>query len=451
MHIRVKKGLDIPLKGIPVGEPLPLKEPLEVSLNLAPFEQTKFKLLAKVGDKVKKGEPLVEDKRFVGSCFPSPAGGIVKEIRRGLKRRLLDIVIEVSHPEDELRLQPLNVSTTSKEELIAFLKKTGAFALIRSRPFDRLADPAKVPRAIFVKGCETAPLTPSQEAQVAGHEADFKMGLEALSRLTSGAVHLVYSKGSTFKPFLEASHCEKHTVEGPHPAGNPSVHIEAIDPIRASDDCVWTLTALDVVVIGHWLRTGTYLVDRIVAIGGPGIIPGKAGFVKTRIGVPIASLLPGRVESGYIRLISGNPLMGHKVDEGDFLGFYDTVFCVIPENQSRQLLHFFRLGQDKFTASRAYFSSRALGFDFTTSQHGEPRPFIDPALYDRVQPLHVPTMPLVKSVMAGDFDEAEVLGLLEVAPEDFALPAFVCPSKIEMTEIIKEGLVACAKEVFGEE
>jgi Na+-transporting NADH:ubiquinone oxidoreductase subunit A len=454
MHIKVKKGLNIPIKGEPQGDVLPLKEPSFISLNLSCFESVKFRLLVKPEESVKKGQPLVEIKKFEGTFIVSPAGGIVREIRRGLKRRLLDIVIEVSRDEEEIELPPLNLKTASREEIIAFLQKGGAFALIRSRPFDRLADPHKIPKSIFVKAVETAPLTPSEEMQVKGHEQDFEIGLEALARLTQGFVHLVYSKESQFKPFLEAKHCLKHTIEGPHPAGNHSVHIQHIDPIKSADECVWTLRAQDVVVIGHLIRKGRYLVDQVVGIGGPGIISGKACFVKTRLGVPIASFLSNFVEKGDIRLISGDPLTGHQVDEGDFLGFYDRVFSAIAENKSRELLHFFRLGGDKFTFSRGYLSglknNKERRYDFTTNQHGEHRPFIDATLYDKIQPLQIPTMHLIKSVMAGDFDEAEALGLLEVAPEDFALATFVCPSKIEMCDLVKEGLLACEKEIFGE-
>ncbi len=143
--------------------------------------------------------------------------------------------------------------------------------------------------------------------------------------------------------------------------------------------------------------------------------------------------------------------MGHKVEGNGFLGYYDTVFCAIPENSDRELLHFFGLGLNKYSMSRAYLSghldNKNREYHFTTSQHGEHRPFVDPTLYNDVQPLSIPTMQLVKAVMAEDFDLADTLGLLEVDPEDFALPTFVCPSKMEMTEIIKQGIQRYSKEV----
>ncbi len=153
-----------------------------------------------------------------------------------------------------------------------------------------------------------------------------------------------------------------------------------------------------------------------------------------------------------MRFISGDPLNGHKVQVEDFLGFYDFAFSVVPENVRREFLHFFQLGLHKYSYSRAYlsghFNNEDREYDFTTSQHGEPRAFIDPTLYNDVNPLNVPTMPFIKALMAEDFDSAEEMGILEVSPEDFALPTFVCPSKIEMVEIVKKALSRYSKDVL---
>lgn len=270
--------------------------------------------------------------------------------------------------------------------------------------------------------------------------------------MTTGPIHLVYHKDSTCSAFTDAENVEKHTAEGPHPAGNHSVHIQHIDPISTFEDVIWTLNAFDVVLIGHLLTTGRTLIDRVISIGGPGILPDRTGYFKVRAGYPIESLIAGRIKKGLIRLISGDPLMGQKVEPEDFLRYYHTTFCAVPESVTRELLHFFRLGAGKYSFSKAYMTGhQKIGtrlFDFTTNLHGEERPFIDGTLYDKVMPLNVPTMTLVKAVMAEDFDLAEELGLLSVDSEDFALPTFVCPSKMEMTDIIKQGLRFHASEVL---
>jgi Na+-transporting NADH:ubiquinone oxidoreductase subunit A len=457
VHIKVKKGLDIPIKGCPEGN-VDFKtfagslgdslEARKIALDLSQFEDTKFRLLVKVGDKVRIGQPLAEDKECPGRMFVSPAGGSVLEIRRGLKRRLLDIVVEVDQKESFEVYPPIDISHASRDELTERLKKGGLFSRIRRRPFNLLADPSHYPRAIFVKAIESAPLKPSAEMQVVGFRLEFQAGLDALVKLTDGNVHVVYRLGTPCAAFSDAIGVQKHTVEGPHPASNSSLHIQEIDPISSGEDVIWTMSALDVVAIGYFLLHGKYFVERIVSIAGPGILPGRSGYFKVREGFPLDELIKGRIEDGSVRLVSGDVLTGRTVGSSDFLGFSDSGLCAIPESDSRQFLSFLRLGRDKYTFSKTYLSGHldntSREYAFTTSLHGETRPFIDSTLYDKVMPLNIHTMQLVKAVLAEDYDLAIILGLMEVDPEDFALPSFVDPSKIEMGEIIKRGLKRCA-------
>lgn len=461
VHIKITKGLQIPIKGeprgnpkplIPGGEVSPLTIPQKMGLDLTPFEDLKFKVLVRLEDKVKIGQPLVEDKDSPGRFFVSPAGGVVREIRRGIKRRLLDIIIDVAKQEEVEQHPTVQLEQLSRQDLIERLMSGGLFAHIHQRPFNFLAHPNKTPRSIFVKAVDSAPFTPPAELQVAGYEKEFQAGLDALVKLTDGPVHLVCHKETTARAFLEAKGVQIHTVEGPHPVGNVSLHIERIDPIRSAEDVIWTLDTLSVIAIGYFIQHGKYFISRIVSIAGPGIIEGQTGYFKIRAGYPISALLAGRVKKEPVRLISGNPLTGHEVGPEEFLGYEDTVFCVIPENTKREFMHFFRLGVDKYTFSGAYVSGHLDNaqrkYDFTTNLHGEHRPFIDSTLYDEVMPLNIPTMQLVKAILADDYDLAVELGLLEVDSEDFALPSFVCPSKIEMTDIVKKGLQHYAADVL---
>lgn len=450
-HIKIKKGLDIPIKGNPRGTPEPLIasgsstlfKPKHIALDLKSFDNIKFKVLVKTGDVVKIGQPLLEDKSSPGRMFCSPAAGIISEIKRGLKRALLAIIIEVADKEDFF--DHGKSFHASREQIIEKLLAAGLFANIRSRPFNLLADPTKTPRNIFIKAVESAPFVPPAEMQVEGHEADFQTGLDILTKLTDGKVNLVYRLGSPSKAFTDAKNVEKHTVEGPHPVSNASLHIQYLDPIKTANDIVWTLNAHDVVCIGHLFNHGKTFVDRIISIAGPGIIEDRTAYIKGRAGLPISGLISGRIERGSpLRFISGDPLLGTKVDVEDFLGYYDFTFCVIPENTEREFLHFFRLGGDKYSFSKAYLSGHydnsKKSYNFTTNQHGEHRAFIDGTLSNDVMPLAITPMLLVKAVMSENFELAEKLGLLSVDSEDFALSAFVCPSKVEMVDIIKQGL-----------
>lgn len=459
VHIKVARGLDIPIKGKPFGTIQPLtgsgeassqKKPERLALDLASFEM-RFHLLAKVGAQVAIGEPIAEDKLCEGRYFVSPAGGTISEIRRGLKRAITAITIDVEQEEKYFSFPTLDPEKASRAELVERLKEGGIFSKIRKRPLDKLANPAEIPKRIFVKAVETAPFTPKSEWQVEGYEVAFQAGLTALGKLTTGKVHLVFQFESRYEPFLNGKNVILHTIEGPHPAGNHSIHIESIDPILGIEDVVWTLTAHDVTCIGHLLLEGRIRHDRVISIAGPGLLPGRAGYFKIRDGFPISRLISGRIEKKPMRLISGNPLTGHQVSPEDFLGFFDFEFSVVPENIERQFLHFFRLGIDKYSFSKAYLSghldNKNREYSFNTSLHGEHRAFVDSSLYDKVQPLRIPTIPLVKAILAEDFELAEKLGLLAIAPEDFALPTFVCPSKVEMVEIVKKGLKRYAEDM----
>ncbi len=453
MHIKVKKGLDVPIKGKPEGAILSFSSrPTQLSLNLSSFETVRFSLFKKVGDTVKIGEPLCEDKSTPGRFFVSPAAGTITEIRRGLKRRLMDIVINVADKEEHFTFPKRNPLDVSREELIQHLMEGGIFSKITQRPFGFLANPNQTPRSIFVKALESAPFFPPAEMQVEGYEKEFQTGLDVLKKLTDGNVHLIYRHDTTCAAFFNAEHAKGHTAEGPHPVANASLHIQEIDPIQTSDDVVWTLNAHDVVSIGTLLLRGHTHTERVVSIAGPGIIEGQTGFFRLREGFPIAPLIASRIPKNPCRLISGDPLMGTTTSAEGFLGPNDFVFTVVPENTHREMLHFFRLGVNKYSFSRAYVSGHldnsTREYDFTTSMHGEHRAYVDASLYNKVMPLKVPTMHLVKSVLAEDYDLAEQLGLLEVAPEDFALPTFVDPSKTEMVDIIRQGLRAHAKELL---
>jgi Na+-transporting NADH:ubiquinone oxidoreductase subunit A len=451
MQIVIKKGLDIPMGGKPVNWLSPLPKPSCVALSLDAFEEVRFRLLTKPGDVVKIGSPLAENKSIPGQFFVSPAAGVVTDIRRGLKRRLLSIVIQVADNEEFEDYGTLDPKKASREEILHHLNRGGIFPHIRMRPFDLVANRKDTPRDIFVKAVESLPYVPSAEYQVEGHENDFHIGLQTLKALTSGSVHLVFRRYSTCRAFHEAVGVEKHTVSGPHPASSSSVHIHHIHPIMKAEDIVWTLSTTDVIAVGKMMSKGHYHIDRVMSIAGTGLIHDRGGYFHGRAGFPIDSLISNKIPNLPVRLISGDPLTGHAVEPSDFMGFYDTSFGVIPENLKREPFHFLGFGFGKYSASKAYLSGHlrppASGYDFTTNQHGEERPFVDGSIYNRVMPMRIPTMQLVKAIMAENFELAVTLGLLEVASEDFALPTFIDPCKIEMMEIVKQGLHRYSREM----
>jgi Na+-transporting NADH:ubiquinone oxidoreductase subunit A len=452
MDIKVprRKGLNLPIKGAPRGDVQSLSPPRHVALHVGLFEEIKFKVLVKVGETVKVGQPLLIDKSHPERMFVSPAAGVLREIQRGLKRRLLCLVIERDAEEEEFPHEPLDLKSASREQLVDYFCKTGLFAHIRMRPFNLLAKPDQVPKSIFVKAVESAPFVPPAELQVEGLETEFQAGLDALGKLTEGKVHLVHGKGSNCTAFTQAAGVERHTVSGPHPAANHSLHIHKIDPVLYPDQTVWTANVHDVICMGKMVLTGQYYNERVIGIGGPATLPAGRGYFRVRTGHPLANLLEGRSEGESLRIISGNPLMGEKAESEEHLQFHHFAMTLLHEPTKRQFLHFLRLGLRKFSIHRAYLSGQIGGkqtYPMTTSLHGEERSFMDSAIYDRVMPMHIHAAMLVKAILSEDYDLAEMHGVLEVDAEDFALPTLICPSKVEMVQIVKEGLLRFAAEL----
>lgn len=447
MHLKIKKGLDLPLSNPPHGEVQNLERSETVGLDLSSFSNLRLRLLVNEKDSVKIGQPIVEDKVVGQRVFISPASGTIKEIIRGDKRNIKTVVIKVDESEDHFDLSPIDYSNSSSIDIVKTLHKNGLLAHVISRPFCRIPSPEKIPKSIFIKALESAPYVPDVRMQLKGYEKEFQVGLDVLSKISPEKVHLVYRENdSDF--FSSVKNVNAHLASGPHPISNPSLHIYMIDPIVNPTDVVWTLSINDVITVGMFFIAGKYHIDRVVAVAGSGCNLESAGFFKTRMGVSLKTLLDNKLIPQSSEIISGDPLTGNATDIDSFLGFFHTCVSVIKKNERREPFHFFKLGKDKYSATKTYLSGflRSKKFDFTTNQHGEQRAFVDSSIYEKVVPMRIPTMQLIKAIIVEDFEAAIELGLLEVAPEDFALPSFICPSKNEMVKIVQEGLKKYSEE-----
>lgn len=449
MHIKIRKGINIPMKGAAPSDQIRSFSSQVVAYDFVPFTNLHLKLNVREGEEIKPGHVLAWDKKCPKRLFCSFYGGKIQEIRRGLKRRIHSIVIEKN--EEKASFEKLSPST-DREKLLKELSARGLFPLIRKRPLDVLATPNKLPQAIFVQGLESAPLQPSCRIQIQPFFDDFKAGIAFLNQICSGEVHLIHHV-SDREFFQEVESAQKHSAEGPHPIASPSIHIEHIRPITNRTDVLWTIHAHHVAMIGSVLAKGEYLSTKVIALAGESIPEDQRGIYQVSWGAHIASLLGWDDYPQSIRFISGDPLVGMKVTEEQFIGFFDRSLLAIPEmSEKREFMHFFRLGRHKYTASKTYLSGffPRKDYSFTTDQHGEERAYVDPLIYHKVMPLKISPVHLIKAILAEDFEKAAELGLLEVSKEDFALPSFICPSKTEMSEIVGKALLEYDEQYLGD-
>ncbi len=443
--IKIKKGLNIKLKGVANQEISTANRSKTFAIDPSNFHGTVPKLSVKEGDKVSVGDPVFHAKNNEKIKFVSPVSGVIKEIVRGAKRKILSVKITADQKDSYVDFGVKTPNKLAAPQVKEALMESGCWPMIKQRPYDVVANPEDAPKAIFISAYATAPLSASYGVTLDGKEKEFQTGIDALGKLTEGKVHLSVGAGDTFLDQITG--VTLHKVSGKHPAGNVGVQISKVDPVNAGDK-VWVVNPQDVVAIGSMFLTGKYDPTRTIALAGSQVEGPQ--YYSVIQGAQMSDLVAGKLKTGSSRMISGNPLTGSAVGPKDSLGFYDDSVSVIPEGDHHEFFGWMPfIGNHKFSMSRTFFSwlSPNKEYDLDTNLNGEERAFVITGEMERVFPMDIYPMQLLKATMIQDIEKMENLGIYEVAPEDFALIDFISTSKIEAQEIIREGLDLMIKEV----
>lgn len=437
--IRIKKGLDIPLKGKPSSNVT--DDTVSTLFAICPddFPGHTWKTVVKAGDKISAGQPLLTDKASGTIRLVAPVSGVVQDVHRGERRHIEFISVTKDGDFSPIKLDPAKGSQQIKEALLA----SGLWAMMRQRPYDIVPSPEVEPRDIFVTAFDTAPLAPSLLTK--DLQPWLEKGLEALSQLTAGKIYLGVKAGSG----ISSKIAEIFEFEGPHPAGNVGTQIAAIKPVNKGET-VWTLDTATAARIGKLCATGEFDFVTEVAITGPGVK--NPSMVKTYVGVCMETLLANRlISDSGLRIISGNVLTGERVQKDGFLHFpYRQVTVIAEGDDADEFMGWASVNPNKFSVKRsfpAFLRGLSKPFDFDARIKGGHRAMILSGEYDKVFPFDIYPEYLLKAIIAGDIDRMEKLGIYEVAPEDFALPEFVDTSKIELQKIVRDGLDNLRKEL----
>ena len=446
--IRIKKGLDIRLVGEAARTIAEIPRSKTVTIRPADFHLITPKLVVKEGAKLKAGDEIFYSKAQEHIRFVSPVSGTLQAVKRGAKRVITDIVIETDKEVSYKDFGALDVDSASASAVKERLLASGLWPFIKQRPYDVIANPDKTPKAIFVSGFASGPLAPDYDFILQGKDAELQAALTAVGKLTDGGVHVSLAKGSQ-SPFEGLNGINIHKVSGPHPAGNVGTQINKIDPINKGE-VVWTIGAADLVIIGNALLTGQFDTTRIISVSGASINNPK--YIKTHIGASINSFASEvGIADDNVRAISGNVLTGKQIAQNDgVLGFYDNEFVAIPEGDDYEFFGWNKPVFNKISSSRALTFSwlnPKKKYDLDTNTNGEHRAFVVTGSYENVFPLDMFPLQMLKACMVEDLDQMEVLGMFEVAPEDFALTEFICVSKQPHQEIIRKGLDVMYKEI----
>ncbi len=437
-RIQVKKGLDLPITGAPeqvVAEGGVVPHVAVVATDYIGMKPT---MSVKEGDEVALGQLLFEDKKTPGVRHTSPAGGKVVAVNRGAKRALESVVIEVSGDAEERFEQFSDVSPEqlSREQVRDKLVASGLWTALRTRPYSKVPSPDSTPHSLFITAIDTNPLAADPQVVLAGKETEFALGIQVLSKLSDGPTYLCKAPGTS----ISGAGSQEVEFAGPHPAGLPGTHIHFVDPV-GPNKTVWHIGYQDVVAVGILFSTGRLSTERIVALAGPQVE--RPRLLRTRLGASLAELIDGQVKDGENRVISGSIFSGRAAQGSfDYLGRYHAQVAVLAEGREREFLGWQKPGVNKFSVKNVFVSKLFPGkqFDFTTSIEGSDRAMVPISAYEKVMPLDVVPTFLLRSLIIGDTDQAQLLGALELDEEDLGLCTFVCPGKYEYGPMLRKNL-----------
>src|SRR5574344_1712902 len=444
--IKLRKGLDINLKGKAAEEKTKVESKGKYALVPDDFTGVTPKVVVKEGDYVKAGEALFINKNFPTVKFSSPVSGTVIAVVRGERRKVLSVQIESDAEQEYFDFGEKDVAALDGDAVVNALLEAGLFGYINQLPYAVSTNPETKPKAIFVSAFRDMPLSADFEFELKSNEKDFQTGLTALSKIAK--TYLGISKKQSSQVLTEAKDVEINLFDGPCPAGNVGVQVNHVAPVNKGE-VVWTVDPTAVIFFGRLFLTGKVNLKRTVALVGSEVKHPQ--YADMLVGEELQTLLSNSYDSKHnVRIINGNVLTGRVTTKDGFLGAHSSEITVIPEGDNADELAGWIMPRfNQFSVNRSYFSwlfGKKKAYSLDARVKGGQRHMIMSGEYDKVIPMDIYPEYLVKAIITGNIDKMEQLGIYEVSPEDFALAEFVDSSKLELQRIVREGLDILRKE-----
>ena len=442
--IKIKKGLNIPIHGLPAGDIIDSKNSRSVGILGSDYVGMKPTMLVEEGERVKLGQALFEDKKNPGVIFTSPAGGKVEAINRGERRVLQSVVIEVDQNEEVVKFKSFSendLSNSSSKDVRAQLIASGMWTSFRTRPYSKVPGVETSPANIFISAIDTQPLSADPENIIKLHKEDFLFGLSVIKKLEDCPIHLSLGESSELD-LSKDDQLRLHSFSGPHPAGLVGTQMHFISPATLTN-INWTIGYQDVIAIGQLFQTGLINVERVISLGGPQV--SNPCFLKTRLGACTDELTAGELTHRENRIISGSVISGREaIGPYAYLGRYHNQISVIsePNSKDRDFMNWLTPGPRKFSKIPLFLSALFPKkiFKFKALMNGSDRPIVPIGIYEEVLPQNFLPTVLLRNVVLMDTEKIQALGGLELDEEDLSLCSFVCPGKYDFGSLLRAGL-----------
>ena len=262
--------------------------------------------------------------------------------------------------------------------------------------------------------------------------------------LSGGKVYFNTDGANDWSAFLVEG-VEQHGFKGPHPAGNAGVHINALHPVNLERN-VWHVDVQNLADMGAYLNSGKVPTARKVAVAGPAA--SKSEIVETQRGASM------NVFSSYadstVRFVSGSLLAGATANPGEekgFLGRFAQQVSIVDDTPEREFINWMKPIGSRWSMSGTYLAKFVKkSFTTDTDLNGGERAIVPIGSYEKVMPFDIMPTQLIKALASNDVTMAEKLGALEIVEEDIALCQYVCPSKVNITDMLRTMLTLIEKE-----
>jgi Na+-transporting NADH:ubiquinone oxidoreductase subunit A len=429
--LAINKGFNLEIAGRPDAfiKTIPPQEFVAVSALDIPYIRPK--LLVQEKERVQTGSPIFCDKRDKTIHYVSPATGTIKKIQFGPRRRLLAVVIECEDQDDYLSFDPISeINAIAPDTLIALLKKGGLWQCFRQFPYKDTANSERQPPMIIVSLDGNDIFSPTPGLLLNNQHEMFELGLDVLKKFSKNVIVTVRESHSNL---LESSQKHiTHVVPDIYPSWDPGVVLYHLK--RSADENVsWCISADHLIMMAKFLSTGHYPVERLVTISKPDEL--KPHYL-IRQGTPIKSFLGTIPEN---TLISTGHFNGRLASIDDYAGFFENTFNVISVDDQERMFGFVHPGTNSPTMSKTFLSclvERKVSVDATL--HGEERACINCSYCENICPNDLMPQYIMKALVTDEIEDALQLGLLDCCR--CGLCAYACPSKIELTEILSNGI-----------
>lgn len=159
--IHLKKGLDIPIKGVAAQKTVKTVAPDIVAVKPTDFKGFLPRLLVKEGDPVLAGSPVMADKSRPGILLTSPVSGTVQQIVRGEKRKLLAVLVKADGKQASVDFGAQKIAALQGAEVRDLLLRSGLWVSLVQRPYGIIAT-----RKRRRSPCSSPPSTPPRSPRI---------------------------------------------------------------------------------------------------------------------------------------------------------------------------------------------------------------------------------------------------------------------------------------------